>query len=100
MERATTMNEVVILVLSLLAGAALGAIFFGGLWWTVRSGLGSKVPAIWFLASLGLRTAMVLAGFYFVAHGDWRNSVACLLGFLTARAGATWLTRPTPVSTQ
>jgi F1F0 ATPase subunit 2 len=94
------MNEIAILTLSLLAGAALGMIFFGGLWWTVRSGLGSKVPALWFLVSLALRTAMVLAGFYFVAHGDWRNALACLLGFLTARAGATWLTSPTVASPQ
>jgi F1F0 ATPase subunit 2 len=94
------MNEIATLTLSSLAGAALGVIFFGGLWWTVRSGLGSKVPAVWFLASLGLRTSMVLTGFYFVTRGDWRNSLACLLGFLTARAGAAWLPGPTVVSAQ
>jgi F1F0 ATPase subunit 2 len=91
------MNEIGTLTLSALAGTALGVIFFGGLWWTVRSALGSKLPAIWFLASLGLRTSMVLTGFYFVARGDWRNSLACLLGFLMARAGATWLTGPAVV---
>jgi F1F0 ATPase subunit 2 len=92
------MNEIAILTLCLLAGAALGMIFFGGLWWTIRLGLGSKVPAIWFLGSLGLRTATALAGFYFVSHGDWRNSLACLLGFLSARVGTTWLTSPTAAS--
>jgi F1F0 ATPase subunit 2 len=92
------MNEIAILTFSLLAGAALGVIFFGGLWWTVRAGLGSKVPAMWFLGSLGLRSATTLAGFYFVSHGDWRNALACLLGFLTARACTTWLMRPTPAS--
>jgi F1F0 ATPase subunit 2 len=92
------MNEIAILALSLLAGAALGMIFFGGLWWTIRVGLRSKVPAIWFLGSLGLRTAAALAGFYFVSHGDWRNSLACLLGFLTARAGTTWALSPTAAS--
>jgi F1F0 ATPase subunit 2 len=92
------MNEITILTLSLLAGAVLGTIFFGGLWWTVRVGLGSKTPAIWFFGSFGLRTATTLVGFYFVSHGDWRNSLACLLGFLTARVGTTWLPSPTAAS--
>ena len=30
------MNETLALVLAWLAGGVLGAIFFGGLWWTVR----------------------------------------------------------------
>jgi F1F0 ATPase subunit 2 len=93
------MNEMAILTLSLLAGAVLGTIFFGGLWWTIRVGLGSKSPAIWFLGSFGLRTAAVLVGFYFVLHGDWRNSLACLLGFLAARVGTTWLPSPAAAST-
>ena len=32
------MNEALTLVLAWLAGGVLGAIFFGGLWWTVRKG--------------------------------------------------------------
>jgi hypothetical protein len=42
------MNETVILVLAGSAGLLLGAIFFGGLWWTVRKGLSSKRPALCF----------------------------------------------------
>ena len=49
------MNEVLTLALALLAGVALGAVFFGGLWWTVRKGVSSKHPALWFLGSLLLR---------------------------------------------
>jgi F1F0 ATPase subunit 2 len=92
------MSEVAILTIASLAGVALGAIFFGGLWWTVRAGLGSKVPAVWFLTSLGVRTATTLAGFYLVSRGDWRNCVACLLGFLAARAGITRLMSPNTAS--
>ena len=33
------MNERSRLMLAWLAGSALGAIFFGGLWWTVRKGV-------------------------------------------------------------
>ena len=36
------------LVLAWVAGVVLGAIFFGGLWWTVRKGVSSKRPALWF----------------------------------------------------
>jgi F1F0 ATPase subunit 2 len=79
------MFETTTLILALLAGVALGAIFFGGLWWTVRFGLSSAHPAVCFLGSYLLRTAVSLAGFYFVSRGDWRKLLACLLGFFIAR---------------
>jgi F1F0 ATPase subunit 2 len=63
----------------------LGAIFFGGLWWTVLKGVASPRPALWFLGSLLLRTGMVVAGFYFVSGGDWKRLLACLFGFVIAR---------------
>lgn len=79
------MNDPFILVLAWLAGLLLGAVFFGGLWWTVRRGVASARPAVWFLVSLLLRLAIVLAGFYFVGQGDWRRLVACLVGFVIVR---------------
>ena len=88
------MSESVALVLALVAGLLLGAIFFGGLWWTVRKGVLSKRPATWFLGSLLLRTGIILAGFYFVSGGQWERLVACLLGFVIARFIVTRLTRP------
>jgi F1F0 ATPase subunit 2 len=86
-----TMNETVILMLAWVAGGALGAIFFGGLWWTVRKGLSSRHPAPWFLGSLLLRTVIVLAGFYFIAGGHWSRLLACLIGFVIARLVVTRL---------
>ena len=68
-----------------MAGMLLGAIFFGGLWWTVRKGVSSPRPALWFLGSLLLRTSIALAGFYFVSGGHWERLLACLLGFVIAR---------------
>ena len=44
-----TMSEA--LVLTGMAGVGLGAIFFGGLWWTVRKGVSANQPALWFFAS-------------------------------------------------
>ena len=82
------------LVLAALAGAALGALFFGGLWWTARRGAAAPRPALWFLGSLLLRMGIALSGFYAVAAGHWERMLACLLGFVVARLVVTWLTRP------
>ncbi len=76
-----------------LAGILLGAIFFGGLWWTVRKGLTSQQAGLWFSGSLLLRTGITLAGFCFVSHGEWPKLLACLLGFLLARVSVTRFTK-------
>ena len=79
------MSDLPTLTLAFVAGAMLGAFFFGGLWWTVQKAIASGQPAAWFLASLLLRTCLILTGFYLVAQGHWSRLVACLLGFLIAR---------------
>ncbi|MEO8655892.1 MAG: ATP synthase subunit I [Ramlibacter sp.] len=84
-----------VLVLVALAGAALGAMFFGGLWYTARRGAASPSPALWFFGSLLLRMAITLPGFYVAAGGRWERMLACLLGFLVARTTVMRLTRPT-----
>jgi F1F0 ATPase subunit 2 len=88
------MNETLTLVLAWVAGVGLGAIFFGGLWWTVRKGVSSKQPALWFFGSLLLRMSIALAGFSFVSGGHWERLLLCLLGFFMARLVVTWLTGP------
>jgi len=87
------MNEALTLALAFVAGAGLGMVFFAGLWWTVRKGVSSLRPALWFLGSGLLRMSVVLAGFYFVSGGQFRRLVACLVGFILARFVVTWLTR-------
>ena len=87
------MNETLILVLALATGVLLGAIFFGGLWWTVQKGVSSKRPALWFFGSLLLRTSIALVGFYFIARGHWERLLVCLLGFVIARLIVMRLTR-------
>ena len=87
------MNNIQLLFLSLLAGVLLGTVFFGGLWWTIRKGFSSTQPALWFSGSLLLRTALAVAGFYFVSRGDWRRLLVCLLGFFLARIAITRFTR-------
>ncbi len=89
------MHEMLKLVAALASGVLLGAIFFGGLWWTVRRGVTSKRPALWFCGSLLLRTGIVLVGFYFVTGGHWQRLLACLLGFVIARRIGTRLSGAT-----
>jgi len=63
------MSEALTMVLAGLAGSLLGAIFFGGLWWTIRK------------------------GFYFVASHGLERLVPCLIGFVLARLLVTQATR-------
>jgi F1F0 ATPase subunit 2 len=87
------MNEILSLVMALLAGLLLGAIFFGGLWWTVQKGLSSRRPELWFFGSLLLRTSTAVSGFYFVSGGHWGRLLVCLLGFVIVRRIVMQLTR-------
>jgi F1F0 ATPase subunit 2 len=89
-----TMNDTLMLALAWMAGGVFGTIFFGGLWWTVRRGVSSRRPALWFLGSALLRMGIALAGFYFVGRGHWERLLGCLLGFVMARLVVMWLTKP------
>jgi F1F0 ATPase subunit 2 len=81
------------LALTFLIGGMLGAIFFGGLWWTIQRVLDPKRSMVWFIGSALLRTCIVLAGFFFVARGSWMRMLSCLLGFFIARLVVTRVTR-------
>lgn len=90
------MSSPVALLLSGIAGVALGAAFFGGLWWTVRKGLGARQPALWFLGSALLRMGIAVSGFYLVSGGHWDRLLACLSGFVIARLLLMRLAGPPP----
>ena len=94
-----TMNDGWNLILPWAAGVLLGVMFFGGLWLTVRKGLSSQHPALWFLGSQLLRTSVTLSGFYLVAGGRWERLMACLVGFISARFIVARVTR-SPVGNQ
>ena len=87
------MNDTLMLVVAGAVGLGLGAIFFGGLWWTVRRAVSSPRPVLWFAGSLLLRMGIVLAGFYLVGGGQWQRLVVSLLGFVSARFLVMRLTR-------
>lgn len=79
------MNEMFSLTPALATGLLLGAMFFGGLWWTVQKAISSERSAVWFSVSFLLRMSVALAGFYFIARGSWERTLMCLLGFFIAR---------------
>jgi F1F0 ATPase subunit 2 len=72
----------------LLVGGALGAIFFGGLWWTVRFSLTAANPGLWLLVSFVLRMAALLAAFYVICRIQPLGLIAALAGFLLVRVAA------------
>lgn len=90
------MTDTLAALMAGVAGAGLGAIHFGGLWWTAQHAASFRRPVLWSLASALLRMGVTLGGFYLVAGGNWARWLFCLLGFVLARAAVTWLTRPTP----
>lgn len=80
------MNEVLFMIVSLISGVILGILFFGGLWFTVRKAMASKIPTLWFLGSFIFRIGIVLVGFYLIMqHSNWLNGLICLVGFIAAR---------------
>jgi F1F0 ATPase subunit 2 len=69
-------------------GAAIGALYFGRLWLTIRQlpRLNHPLshPMLWLLAGTFARLALVLAAFFLVSQGQWARLVACLAGSVAA----------------
>ena len=80
-------------LLAVVAGTALGAVYFGGLWWTVRRADSFRRPAFSMLVSALVRMTVALSGFYLVAGGNWQRLLLCLAGFIGARAAVSWQVR-------
>ncbi len=73
------------LIAAFLAGALLGVIFFGGLWWTVQRITGSGRPYLVSAVSFALRSIAVLGGFYILLGFGLPVIIAAMVGFLAAR---------------
>ena len=79
------MSEILYMILAFIAGLALGTLFFGGLWFTVKKAVTAKIPAIWFFVSLLFRLSITLIGFYYISQGSWQRLLICVFGFVAAR---------------
>jgi len=79
------------LLAALAAGMILGLFVFGGLWWTLRRGLTSANPALWFGVSALVRLGIVLTTFYHMSLAGLPQVGLCLIGLLAARFAVTRL---------
>lgn len=68
-----------------LGGMLLGCVFFGGLYWTTGHVLQSGRPGLLLVASMLVRYAVALAGFYWLISGDPVRAGVALAGFVVAR---------------
>lgn len=73
------------LAAALAGGFALGLLFFGGLWWTVRRLPTARHPALLVAGSFVVRMMIAVGGLYFVMGTHWQRAIAGLAGFLAAR---------------
>jgi len=78
-------SETINMVLAFVSGLALGTVFFGGLWFTVKKAVTAKTPALWIFSSFFLRISITMVGFYFVSSHNWKRLVICVAGFIVAR---------------
>jgi len=69
----------------LVAGAAIGLVYFGGLWLTVRRLPARRRPHLWLLGSFVLRLGLALAAFYLLVPLGWQALATGLAGLLAAR---------------
>lgn len=85
----TEAQGMIALAIELLAfaaiGALLGALYFGGLWLTLRQLPRLNHPMLWLLISTITRLGLVLAAFYLVSQDQWQRLLACLAGFIAVR---------------
>ena len=87
------MNYVIEAICVFIAGLALGTIFFGGLWVTVKKAVASKIPALWFIVSFFLRAGIMLVGFYVAGAGSLQRILICSAGFVVARFAVLYFTK-------
>lgn len=74
-----------VLVLSALAGIALGILYFGGLWLTITKMRTLKNPGIFLILSFILRTVIVIGGFYLISDGKLERLAVTMLSFFVTR---------------
>ena len=73
------------LLISFIVGAAIGVIYFAGLWETIRKLPDAEKPVRRMALSYALRMTLALSGFYFVMQGEWERLAAAMVGFLLMR---------------
>jgi F1F0 ATPase subunit 2 len=74
------------LAVAVVAGALLGGLYFGGLWWTVRCMPRARHPLNLYFVSMVVRLAVLLAAWYGVlSYFGWLPLLASMAGFIAMR---------------
>ncbi len=79
------MNDKLYMVLIFVVGLAMGVLFFGGLWLTVKKAVTATNPALVIFASFICRMGIIMIGFYLVGKNNWQHLLIALFGFIIAR---------------
>lgn len=72
-------------VLGVVAGACLGLVFFGGLWWTTQRLVTAREPGLLLAGSLIARLAILALGLIVLARADPAALVGALFGLIAVR---------------
>lgn len=83
------MASLILLMLGLLAGAVLGALFFGGLWWTSRRLLSGASSSGFLALSFVGRMVVLALGLIVLARMHPLLLVGAVPGLVAARVGWT-----------
>lgn len=72
-------------MIAFLIGAALGAIYFGGLYFSTRKIAEVKHPALLMVISFILRMGILVGVFFYVSKGGYQDMLLTLLGVILIR---------------
>ena len=75
----------VVAILSVLIGAGLGLVFYGGLWYTVLRLATTEHPVLLTLGSFWIRLAVVLSAFVVLTREGVEYAVMAMAGFILGR---------------
>lgn len=75
----------VVAILSVLIGAGLGLVFYGGLWYTVLRLATTEHPVLLTLGSFWIRLAVVLTAFVVLTREGVEYAVMAMAGFILGR---------------
>jgi|SRR5690606_1586589 len=81
--------------LAMAGGAAVGVVYFSGLWWTVRRATRSPRPAVLIAGSFLVRGIVAAALLVWLAAGDPWRLLGAVGAFLAVRAVGVRIARAT-----
>lgn len=84
------------LALALVAGLALGFVYFGGLWLTVRRVPRSRNPQLLVFGSFVLRLGVTVAALVLLARVHWQLALAAMAALVATRIVLVRRLRPGP----